>query len=147
MPGGKLAMLALLAALLAGLPARAAAPKPVIEIRALVDCAAPGGVRIAGQGGCMARDAIVKGDDFTAVGHLRFSRSRDLLVVTMSDAGRRRFYDFNRAHADEPVAVVIDGRLVSTPVMREPLHPATLEIPGLNGPQIDALVTRFRAAR
>jgi len=135
------------AALLAAFAARAGAARPVIEIRALVDCAAPNSVRLAGQdAGCMAGRALVKGGDFTGIGHLRFSRGRDFLVVTMSDASRRRFYDFNRAHADEPVAVVIDGRLVSTPLVREPLQPATLEIPGLTGAQIDALVTRFRGA-
>jgi preprotein translocase subunit SecD len=120
-----------------------AAGRPLIEIHAMADCAASGSRKLA-AGVCMARGALVRGGDFTGIGHLRFGRGRDALVVTMSDAARRHFYDYMRTRAGKPVAVMIDGRVVSMPVVSEPLQPAALEIPGLTGPQIDALVLRFR---
>jgi len=129
---------------LAGLAATAhAAGRPLIEIHALADCAAADSMKAAG-GGCMARGALVGPAEFTGIGHLRFGRGRDVLVVAMSDAGRRHFYGYTQAHAGKPVAVMIDGRVISMPVISEPLQPASLEIPGLSGPQIDALVLRFR---
>ena len=138
---------AAMALLLAGSVSSAhAAGRPIIEIRAMVDCAAADSVRLAAPGGgCMAPAAIVKGADFTGIGHVRFGRGQDMLVVAMNDASRRRFYDYVRAHARMPVAVLIDGRVISTPVVSEPAQPGALEISGLTGPQIDALVLRFRA--
>jgi preprotein translocase subunit SecD len=137
-------VLALAGLALAGLATTAhAAGRPLIEIHAMADCAAAGSMKLA-TGGCMARGALVRGGDFTGIGHVRFGRGQDVLVVTMSDAGRRHFYGYTQAQAGKPVAVVIDGRVVSMPVVSEPLQPASLEIPGLTGAQIDALVLRFR---
>jgi preprotein translocase subunit SecD len=125
-----------------------AAGKPRIEIHAVIDCAAADSVRpgnAAADGDCLARGALVAGAEVTGIGHVRFGRGQDMLVVAMNEASRRRFYDYLRAHAAWPVAVLVDGRVVARPVLSEPLQPASLEIPGLSGPQIDALVTRFRA--
>ena len=125
-----------------------AAGRPSIEIHAVIDCASADRVRTgdaAADGDCLARGALVKGAEVTGVGHVRFGRGQDMLVVAMNEASRRRFYDYLRAHAAKPVAVLVDGRVVARPVLSEPLQPASLEIPGLSGPQIDALVTRFRA--
>jgi preprotein translocase subunit SecD len=123
-----------------------AAGRPLIEIHAMADCAAAGSMKLT-AGRCMARGALVRGGDFTGIGHIRFGGGRDMLVVTMSDAGRRHFYDYTQAQAGKPVAVVIDGRVVGMPVVSEPMQPASLEIPGLTGAQIDALVLRFRGPR
>ncbi len=125
-----------------------AAGKPVIEIHAVADCAAANSVKpddAAADGDCLARGALVNGAEVTGVGHVRFGRGQDMLVVAMNEMSRRRFYDYMRAHAAKPVAVLIDGHVVAMPVLSEPMQPASLEIPGLSGPQIDALVTRFRA--
>jgi preprotein translocase subunit SecD len=125
-----------------------AAGKPVIEIHAVVDCHAADSVKPAdpaADGDCMARTALVRAADFTGIGHVRFGRGQDMLVLAMNDAGRRRFYDYVRAHAEQPVAVLVDGRVVSMPVVSEPAQPDTLEIPGLTSGQIDLLVARFRA--
>jgi hypothetical protein len=134
---------------LAGLVSGAhAAGKPAIEIHAVIDCNATDSVKPvdpAADGDCMARTALVKGADFTGIGHVRFGRGQDMLVVAMNDAARRRFYDYLRAHAEKTVAVLIDGHVVAMPVVSEPAEPDALEIPGLSGQQVDALVTRFRA--
>jgi parvulin-like peptidyl-prolyl isomerase len=130
---------------LAGLAAQAAG-KPLIEIHAVVDCAASGSVRLPTQsGGCMAPAAIVKGADFTGIGHLRYGRGNDKLVVAMSAAARGRYLAFTRAHLLQAEAILIDGRVVGTPVIVQPEQADALEIAGLTAAQIDALVTRFRA--
>ena len=129
-------------------PGADAAGKPVIEIHAVVDCQAADSVKPAdpaADGDCLARAALVKGADFTGIGHVRFGRGQDMLVLAMNDPARRRFYDYLRAHADKTVAVLVDGHVVSLPVVSEPSQPDALEIPGLTGGQIDLLVTRFRA--
>ena len=124
----------------------AAADKPVIEIRAVVDCAASGSVRLPTQsGGCMAPAAIVKGVDFTGIGHLRYGRGNHKLVVAMSAAAHGLYLAFTRAHLLQTEAILIDGRVVGTPVIVQPEQADSLEIPGLTAAQIDALVTRFRA--
>jgi hypothetical protein len=126
----------------------AAAGKPVIEIHAVVDCNAADSAKpmdAAADGECLARTALVGPGDFTGIGHVRFGRGQDMLVLAMNDGSRRRFYGYVQAHAQKPVAVLIDGHVVAMPVVSEPAQPDALEIPGLNGAQIDALVTRFRA--
>jgi hypothetical protein len=128
---------------LAGLVTAHAANRPVIEMHAMADCAATGSVRLA-DGACMERGALVGPADFTGIGHLRFARGRDMLVVAMSDAGRRQFYNYALAHAGAAVVMVIDGHTTRMPAASDPLQPASLEIPGLTGAQIDALVLRFR---
>ncbi len=127
--------------------AQAAAQKPVIEIRAVVDCAASGSIPLppAQSGGCMAPAAIVKGADFTGIGHLRYGRGNDKLVVAMSAAAHGRYLAFTRAHLLQAEAILIDGRVVGTPVIVQPEQADALEIAGLTAAQIDALVTRFRA--
>jgi hypothetical protein len=123
----------------------AAAQKPLIEIRAMVDCAASGSVRLSPRdSGCMAPAAIVKGADFTGVGHLRYGRGNDRLVVAMSAAAHGRYLAFTRAHLLQTEAILIDGHLVGTPVIVQPEQADALEIAGLTAAQIDALVTRFR---
>ena len=125
-----------------------AAGKPVIEIHAVVDCAAADSVKpadAAADGDCMARTALVKGADFTGIGHVRYGRGNDVLVVAMSSDAHKRYFAFTRAHLLQAVAILIDGRVVSMPVIAQPVQADALEIPGLTGAQIDALVTRFRA--
>ena len=125
-----------------------AAGKPVIEIHAVVDCHAADSVKLAAAsqgGGCMARTAIVKGSDFTGIGHVRYGPGNDMLVVAMSADAHKRYFAFTRAHVLKPEAVLIDGRVVSMPVIAQPERGDALEIPGLSSGQIDALVTRFRA--
>ena len=132
---------------LAGWTAQAqAVGKPLIEIHAVVDCAASGSVRLPVQsGGCMAPAAIVKGADFTGIGHLRYGRGNDKLVVAMSAAAHGRYLAFTRAHLLQAEAILIDGHVVGTPVIVQPEQADALEIAGLTAAQIDALVTRFRA--
>ena len=142
MRAGMMAVLAL-----AGWAAQAqAAGKPLIEIHAVVDCAAAASVRLPTQsGGCMATAAVVKGADFTGIGHLRYGRGNDKLVVAMSAAAHGRYLAFTRAHLLQTEAILIDGRVVGTPMIVQPEQADALEIAGLTGAQIDALVTRFRA--
>jgi len=131
------------------LPAYAApGGKPLIEIRAVVSCADhQGGMLLpvpVAAGDCVSRQAIVKGDDFVGLGHLRDS-GKDFLIATLSETARRRFYAARRQVPDRPVAVMIDGWVVATPVLWERVQPASLEIGGINPFQIDRLVARFRA--
>ena len=93
----------------------------------------------------MAPAAIVKGADFTGIGHLRYGRGNDKLVVAMSAAAQGRYLAFTRAHLLQTEAILIDGRVVGTPVIVQPEQADALEIAGLTAAQIDALVTRFRA--
>src|SRR6202012_772551 len=81
-----------------------AAGRPMIEIHAMADCAVTGSIRLA-DGACMERGVLVGPADFTGIGHLRFGPGKDMLVVAMNDAGRRRFYNYARAHAGAPVAM------------------------------------------
>ncbi len=132
----------------AALPVHAAPEsKPLIEIRAVVSCADhQGGMLLpvpVAAGDCVSRQAIVKGDDFVGLGHLRDS-GRDFLIATLSETARRRFYAARRQVPDRPVAVMIDGWVVATPVLWERSQPASLQIGGINPFQIDRLVARFR---
>jgi len=121
--------------------------KPLIEIRAIVSCADHQGSMLlpvpVDAGDCVARQAFVKGGDFVGLGHLRDS-GRDFLIATLSESARRRFYAERRQVPDRPVAVMIDGWVVATPVLWERVQPASLQISGINPFQIDKLVSRFR---
>jgi hypothetical protein len=145
----RLVMAALAGALLAPAPSVLAAPagKPLIEIRAVGDCAAhPDGMLLpvpTDAGGCVARHAIVKGEDFVGMGHLRDS-GRDFLILTLSEPARRRFYGVLGRQREKPVALLIDGWVVATPVLWDRIEPASLQISGINPFQIDKLVSRFR---
>jgi hypothetical protein len=46
--------------------------------------------------------------------------------------------------SEKPVALLIDGWVVATPVLWDRIRPASLQISGINPFQIDKLVTRFR---
>jgi hypothetical protein len=134
--------------LASALPVLAApAGKPLIEIRAVGDCAAhPDGMLLpvpTDAGGCVARHAIVKGEDFIGMGHLRDS-GRDFLILTLSEPARRHLYDVLGRQSEKPVALLIDGWVVATPVLWDRIRPASLQISGINPFQIDKLVTRFR---
>ncbi|HEY4275951.1 MAG TPA: hypothetical protein VGM68_10730 [Rhizomicrobium sp.] len=127
----------------------ASAGKPVIEIRALVSCAAhPDAMLLpvpTEAGDCVSRQAIVQGGDFVGLGHLRDS-GKDFLILTMSEPARRRFYGVLKPQSEKPVALMIDGWVVATPLLWDRIEPASLQIAGINPFQIDKLVTRFRSS-
>jgi preprotein translocase subunit SecD len=73
-----------------------------------------------GEGGLLLREApVVRGDDLTSARPGFEPRSGAPVVdFTFNPAGARQFAKFTRAHVGEPFAVVLDGKVISAPVIQ-----------------------------
>ena len=151
--GGKRVAFALMVLIATG--AWAATDRPVVEIHPVVDCnsnplSAPFALSVPyPASGCIGRDVIIGGGDVIQARHtkVRFNgKDADALILTLSVTGRQRLFQFTLNHVRDGIAIVIDGRTIEAPIIREPFVSSTVQIVGeLSGAEIDALVERFQA--
>ena len=123
-----------------------AAERTKIEVHPVVDCAqVPGGVPLAipqAQGRCLSPDIIVQDADF--IGAFRGKNFLgDVLDLTLSEDAHQRFYCFTREHVGKQMAILIDGRVVTVPVIIEPLMSSSFQVNGLTTAQIDDVIERL----
>jgi len=92
---------------------------------------------------CLAPDVIVNDADIISVTPVEHGRFPNLMVVTFSPAGQKRFSDFTFHHVGEKFAVIVNGVVAQTPTILEPISGNGGEII-LTPATEDAVIKRFK---
>ena len=76
-------------------------------------------------------EPLLQGDRLTDAA-MAFDQRTGQPIVTfrLDSVGAKRFAEITRAHVGEPFAIVLDGKVLSAPVIREPIIGGTGEISG-----------------
>jgi SecD/SecF fusion protein len=113
---------------------------------------APGGYRVYPsdvQGGdLLLREEPVMHGGHMADAQVAFDQYTSLPLVTFrfSAAGAEKFASFTRNNVGRPFAVVIDGRVITAPVIREPILGGTGQISGnFTAASANQLAARIRS--
>lgn len=68
------------------------------------------------------REIAVDGANLTGANPMMDQRAHEWVVsFTLDGTGTRRFADVSTKHVGEPFAIVLDGKVISAPVIREPI--------------------------
>ncbi|HEX4118951.1 MAG TPA: hypothetical protein VHX99_09120 [Rhizomicrobium sp.] len=127
----------------------AAADRPDIEIHAVADCAdsvAPPQIDPnTHQQICVAPTMIVGGPDVTNLRDVTSKSGQNVLEVTLSEKSSSTLFHYTLSRVNHKIAVLIDGKLVSAPILLQPLMGRRFQIPFLSKGQIAAFIERFKA--
>jgi preprotein translocase subunit SecD len=125
----------------------AAADRPDIEIHAVADCAdsvAPPQVDPnTHQEICVAPTMIVGGLDVTGMRGVT-ARGMDMLEVELSEKASATLFHYTLSRVSHRIAILVDGKLVSAPILEQPLISRKFQIPGFSKAQIAAFIERFK---
>jgi len=69
-------------------------------------------------------------DDLRVASTANLGHGEPTVTVRLNDKGARVFADFTRRHLDDIVAVVLNGRIVAAPTVREPIPDGQVTISG-----------------
>ncbi len=129
-------------------PAVRAAEKPHVDFYAVVDCSSGGAVPrrnpSLGLDVCLSPRHLLGGADVVGLA-LVDQPSGETLGIKLGPAGATALHYFSLENIGHQMAVVIDGKLVSAPVIQSVMQGDRLTINGLTHGQIVALVARFKA--
>ena len=80
-----------------------------------------------------AGDIILDGADIQgaeAGWYQEYNITKNIVSLTLNDSGRVKFAAATTAHVGEPIAIVYDGKVISAPVVQEPLTDGKAQISG-----------------
>jgi preprotein translocase subunit SecD len=60
----------------------------------------------------------------------RDSSGNPAIYITLKKSGRKRFGEITTAHINKRIAILVAGRLLTAPVVREPIHGGEVQISG-----------------
>jgi preprotein translocase subunit SecD len=125
-----------------------AANKPYVEFYAVVGCASGGAVPrhnpALGLDVCISPRHLLGGADVVGLA-LVDQPAGEALGIKLGPAGATALYHFSRENIGHQMAILIDGKLVSAPVIQSVLQGDRISVVGLTHGQIVALVARFKA--
>ena len=125
-----------------------AAVKPYVEFYAVVDCSSGGAVPrrnpSLGLDVCLSPRHLLGGMDVVGLA-LVDQPSGEALGIKLGPAGATALYHFSLESIGHQMAIMIDGKLVSAPVIQSVFQGDRITIVGLTHGQIMALVARFKA--
>ncbi|HXC54833.1 MAG TPA: hypothetical protein VNU97_06035 [Rhizomicrobium sp.] len=134
-------------------PAAAAeAPPATLEMRLVVDCT-PGAVPLphdnqgVSESLCLSPDLILDRSDVVAARTVHTAYGSDAVRITIDDdaVARLSAATAKAAGARGRIAIVYDGKLVSAPMVMDPITGNQVEIDlGLSGDRLDAVAADLR---
>lgn len=147
----KLASLCLIATLtLPTLPALAQAQPELAFYGAHVCAAGTAGAQAAPDGGetlCLDPQPVFGGAAITAVSRdVDAASGQETAIVTLGETASTLLYAFTYANPGQHMAVTLDGKLVSAPMITAPDRSGQLTVYGLSHAQIVALMARYGKA-
>ncbi|MBL8200021.1 MAG: protein translocase subunit SecD [Chromatiales bacterium] len=84
-----------------------------------------------GESYAIEREPMLQGDRLTQASAGFDQQTQQPIVQFRFDSyGAKRFADITRAHVGEPFAIVLDGKVISAPVIREPITGGAGQISG-----------------
>ena len=139
----------LLCTTLAAMPAMAT-DRPDIELRLVVPCAAgDAGLTLQGSGEnlCLSHDLILGTSDIIKAGLVDRSEFGNAVRIFFGSDAQARFFAVTTANVGQRIAIVVDGTLVTAPVVRDPINSDRLEISGLTDEAALTLVTKLNTPK
>jgi preprotein translocase subunit SecD len=98
--------------------------------------------------GLVLREApFLNGGDLTdAETSVDLDTRQPLLILRFNETGRARLAGFTQAHVGHAIAIVVDGRVISAPLLREPILDGLAQIGGSLTPKdAQELVSKLKA--
>lgn len=92
-----------------------------------------------------AFETVVTGDDFISVVPALDSSGQWAVQFDLSDEAGERFGEFTEAHIDEPLAIVLDGRVLSIPVIYARLDTHGVIVGNFTEAEVTRLAAQLRA--
>ena len=123
-----------------------AAGRPNIELRLVVSCAAGDtGLLLRGSGEslCLSHDLILGTSDIVKAGLVDRGEYGNTVRIYFGSDAQARFFAVTTANVSQRIGIVVDGELVTAPVVREPINSNALEISGLKNDEALTLVTKL----
>ena len=122
--------------------------KPDIEIHPVIDCSRTNMASQpdpdTGRPLCISPGMIVSGEDIVEVSDSTDPRGKDVLLLKMSDKATINFARFTKEWVGKRAAILIDGKLVSAPLVLEPILGGIVQVSGLSKASVANLVERFK---
>jgi preprotein translocase subunit SecD len=119
---------------LVGAAAALAPERVTVEFRAASMEPAAGLTEMRIEGGSayyVAKEVILDNDDVVdARAELDSLTGQAVIRIVFTDEGTKVFAAHTQAHVNQPLAILVDGTLVSAPVVREPILAGTAIING-----------------
>ena len=113
------------------------ASKQTLEIRAASRDPAPGGVRTEPPVGdaplYVLPQVVLTGADVAWASETTDPRGLRAVGVRFSDEGARKFHEYTKAHVAQPIAIFVDGKLLSAPRILDPMNDAAMISAGDKG--------------
>jgi preprotein translocase subunit SecD len=75
---------------------------------------------------------VIDGKDLLQTAKATLSSNRVVIEIEFTPDGARKFADFTADHVDEHLAIFFDGKLLTAPVVREPITNGKAEISGFS---------------
>ncbi|MCH5274130.1 MAG: protein translocase subunit SecD [Lachnospiraceae bacterium] len=80
-----------------------------------------------------AGDVILDGKDIKgaeAGWYQEYNMTQNVVSLTLNDSGRTKFAEATTAHVGEAIAIIYDGKIISAPIVQEPLTNGKAQISG-----------------
>jgi SecD/SecF fusion protein len=75
-----------------------------------------------------------------------FDSRQPVLILRFTDVGRAKLAGFTQAHIGHAIAIVVDGRVISAPLLREPILDGVAQIGGnLTPKDAEELIGKIKA--
>jgi preprotein translocase subunit SecD len=108
-----------------------------LEIRAASSEPVPGGVKTAPPAGnaplYVLPQVVLTGADVAWATETTDPRGHRAVSVRFTREGARKFNEYTKAHIDQPIAIFVDGTLMSAPRVLDPMNDAAMISAGAEG--------------
>ena len=99
-----------------------------------------------GEAVCLDAKPIFGGKAITAVSRdVDAASDQETLIVTLGESASTLLYAYTYSNPGQRMAVTLDGKLVSAPMITDPVRSGQLTVYGLSHAQIVALLARYGA--
>ena len=115
--------------------AAALSAKAGVEIRPVLDAENPNAVALvdeeSGATFWVEKTPVVGVDDLASA-NTWVSKGQAFVGIKLTDDGAKKIQKFTRDHIGERMALVVDGRLIKAPTIRDPIRGSALQIEPLD---------------
>lgn len=108
-----------------------------VEFRAASKNSTQGSVTMVAPVGAaviyVAPQVVVSNSDIATASIAVTDDGKRAVSITLTEAGASKLLAYTSAHLNEPIAIMVDGRLVSAPVVHSPLSRSAIIMGGSDG--------------
>ena len=90
---------------------------------------------------------ILTDADFVSASITKDDQGKRAVALTLSDDAANRFFNYTRAHINEPIAILVDGKLISAPTVLSALNQHAIITgggEGLTEPEAQRIISAVR---